>query len=37
MPPGLLFIVDGGSGLNKALNEKYLVNDKRRRRAIRIR
>jgi putative transposase len=34
---GLLFIVDGGSGLNKALNEKYLCNDKRLRRAIRIR
>lgn len=34
---GLLFIVDGGSGLNKALNEKYLCNDKRRRRAVRIR
>jgi putative transposase len=34
---GLLFIVDGGSGLNKALNEKYLCGDKRRRRAVRIR
>jgi putative transposase len=34
---GLLFIVDGGSGLNKALNEKYLCHDKRRRRAIRVR
>lgn len=34
---GLLFIVDGGSGLNKALEEKYLVHDKKRRRAIRIR
>ena len=34
---GPLFIVDGGSGLNKALNEKYLCNDKRRRRAVRIR
>lgn len=34
---GLVFIVDGGSGLNKALEEKYLVNDKKRRRAIRIR
>lgn len=34
---GLLFIVDGGSGLNKALEEKYLVHDRRRRRAIRIR
>jgi len=34
---GLLFIVDGGSGLNKALNDKYLCNDRRQRRAIRIR
>ena len=34
---GVIFIVDGGSGLNKALEEKYLVHDKRRRRAIRIR
>ena len=34
---GLLFIVDGGSGLNKALNIKYLCDDKRRRRAVRIR
>ncbi len=34
---GILFIVDGGSGLNKALNEKYLCNDRRRCRAIRIR
>lgn len=34
---GIIFIVDGGSGLNKALEEKYLVQDKRRRRAIRIR
>lgn len=34
---GIIFIVDGGSGLNKALEEKYLVHDKRRRRAIRIR
>jgi putative transposase len=34
---GLLFIVDGGSGLNKALNEKYLANDRKQRRAIRIR
>jgi transposase-like protein len=34
---GLLFIVDGGSGLNKALNEKYLCDDKKKRRAIRIR
>ena len=34
---GLLFIVDGGSGLNKALNDKYAVDDRRRRRAVRIR
>lgn len=34
---GLLFVVDGGSGLNKALEEKYLIHDKKRRRAIRIR
>lgn len=34
---GLLFIVDGGSGLNKALEEKYAVHDRKRRRAIRIR
>jgi len=34
---GLLFIVDGGSGLNKALNEKYLCDNKKKRRALRIR
>lgn len=34
---GLLFIVDGGSGLNKALTVKYACDDKRRRRAVRIR
>jgi putative transposase len=34
---GLLFIVDGGSGLNKALDLKYYCNDKKRRKAIRIR
>jgi transposase-like protein len=34
---GLLFIVDGGSGLNKALNVKYICDDRRYRRAIRIR
>jgi putative transposase len=33
----LLFIVDGGSGLNKALNEKYDVEDAGSRRAFRIR
>jgi transposase-like protein len=32
---GLLFVVDGGSGLNLALEEKYRVHDKRNRRAIR--
>jgi putative transposase len=34
---GLLFIADGGSGLNKALEVKYLVHKKKDRRAIRIR
>ncbi len=34
---GLLFVVDGGSGLNKALEEKYLVHDRKNRRAIRVR
>jgi transposase-like protein len=34
---GLLFIVDGGSGLNKALNLKYYCDDRLRRKAIRIR
>ena len=34
---GLIFIVDGGSGLNKALEEKYLVHNSKERRAIRIR
>lgn len=34
---GLLFVVDGGSGLNKALNEKYRVDEKQNRRAIRVR
>ena len=33
----LLFVVDGGSGLNKALNEKYQVQDPARRRAVRLR
>lgn len=36
-PAGLLFIVDGGSGLNKALNVKYTCSDRRKRRAVRIR
>jgi putative transposase len=34
---GLLFVVDGGSGLNKALEIKYAVHDKKNRLAIRIR
>jgi hypothetical protein len=34
---GLVFVVDGGSGLNKALELKYEVHDKKERRAIRIR
>lgn len=34
---GLLFVVDGGSGLNKALDLKYSCHDKQKRRAIRIR
>ena len=34
---GLLFVVDGGSGLNKALEKKYAVHNKKKRRAIRIR
>lgn len=34
---GLLFVVDGGSGLNKALNVKYACDDKKKRRAIRVR
>jgi putative transposase len=33
----LLFCVDGGSGLNKALNEKYQTNDPKKRRAVRVR
>jgi transposase-like protein len=34
---GLIFIVDGGSGLNKALNEKYNCDDPLTRKAVRIR
>lgn len=34
---GLLFIVDGGSGLNKALDLKYFCHDRKLRKAIRIR
>jgi putative transposase len=33
----LLFVVDGGSGLNKALDEKYQIADPERRRAFRVR
>jgi len=33
----LLFVVDGGSGLNKALNEKYDAQDPAKRRAARVR
>jgi putative transposase len=33
----LLFIVDGGSGLNKALDEKYQAHDPKNRRAYRVR
>ena len=34
---GLLFVVDGGSGLNKALEEKYTVHNPKKRRAVRAR
>jgi transposase-like protein len=34
---GLLFIVDGGSGLNKAIQTKYFVEDRNARRAVRLR
>jgi transposase-like protein len=33
----ILFIVDGGSGLNKALDEKYQAHDQEQRRAYRVR
>lgn len=33
----LLFIVDGGTGLNRALNEKYLCNNPEKRKAVRVR
>ncbi len=33
----LLFVVDGGNGLNKALNDKYQVESTQNRRAVRIR
>ena len=34
---GLLFIVDGGSGLNSALEQKYSIQDPKRRTALRLR
>lgn len=34
---GILFVVDGGSGLNKALEDKYSVHDTKKRSAVRIR
>lgn len=34
---GLLFVVDGGSGLNKALDEKYSTHDSKKRLAVRTR
>ena len=34
---GVLFVVDGGSGLNKALEERYSVQDPRQRLAVRVR
>lgn len=38
LPEGeLLFVVDGGSGLNKALDEKYQLRDQSQRRAVRVR
>lgn len=33
----ILFVVDGGSGLNKALDEKYQMHDPKTRRAYRVR
>ena len=33
----ILLVVDGGSGLNKALNEKYQLNDPKKSRAYRVR
>jgi transposase-like protein len=33
----ILFVVDGGSGLNKALREKYEIDSPRARRAVRLR
>lgn len=38
LPEGeILFVVDGGSGLNKALDEKYQIHDPKQRRAYRVR
>jgi hypothetical protein len=34
---GIVFVVDGGSGLNKALESKYAVHDPEKREAIRLR
>jgi transposase-like protein len=34
---GILFVVDGGSGLNSALEQKYAIHDDSRRTALRIR
>lgn len=34
---GILFVVDGGSGLNKALESKYAIDDPKKREAIRLR
>lgn len=34
---GVLFIVDGGSGLNSALEQKYAIHDEAKRSAVRIR
>lgn len=36
-PIGILYVVDGGSGLNKALESKYAVHDENKREAIRLR
>jgi len=36
-PVGIAYVVDGGSGLNKALESKYSVHDPEKREAIRLR
>lgn len=36
-PVGILYAVDGGSGLNKALESKYSVHDPKKREAVRLR